>query len=239
MYRVQKFLSVIGLSSRRDSEKLIIQGKILINNELASLGSKVDINDKVQINGNTYIVTEDSFKFKTEILLYHKSTNEVSTTRDTKGRATIFDKLPKTKYKWINVGRLDINTSGLLLFTNNGDLANKLMHPSSEILRVYEVKLSNVFSKHDIKSTIAGIDIGNNEIGKFISVKNINEKYNKYIISLTTGKYREIRRTFAELSCKVLELKRLEYANVKIGNLKVGEYRQLSDKDINKIVSLF
>ena len=142
MYRVQKILSMIGVLSRRECEKYIKQGLIKINNSIATLGSKVAIDDKITFNQKEYQVTEELISSEIEILVYNKPVGYIVTRRDTAKRKTVFDNLPNINGRWINVGRLDVKTSGLLLFTNNGDIANKLMHPSSNIIRTYEVVIN-------------------------------------------------------------------------------------------------
>ena len=130
-----------------------------------------------------------------------------------------------------------MNTSGLLLFTNNGDIANALMHPSSKIKRVYEVSIKNNITKEKIILSKKGIDIGKGEIGKFSNIVDVNSKLtNTYKVTLATGKNREIRRVFNSLDCKVVKLKRIKYALVELSNLKVNKYRILNREEMKGII---
>ena len=237
MYRVQKILSMIGVLSRRECEKLLLQKKIKINNSIATLGAKVEIGDEISVNKKIYIVGSEIFKSKIKVIAYYKSVGELVTTKDDKHRKTVFTHLPDVNGKWINIGRLDMNTSGLLLFTNNGDIANALMHPSSKIKRVYEVSIKGNITKEKIILSKKGIDIGKGEIGKFLNIVQIkNELPNTYKITLITGKNREIRRVFDSLDCKVVKLKRIKYALVELSNLKVNKYRSLNREEMRGII---
>ena len=237
MYRVQKILSMIGVLSRRECEKLLFQKKIKINGSIAAIGAKVKIGDKISVNKKTYIVDSEIFKSEIKVIAYHKSVGELVTTKDDRHRKTVFTHLPYINGKWINIGRLDMNTSGLLLFTNNGDIANALMHPSSKIKRVYEVSIKNNITKEKIILSKKGIDIGKGEIGRFSNIVDVNSKLtNTYKVTLATGKNREIRRVFNSLDCKVIKLKRIKYALVELSNLKVNKYRILNREEMKGII---
>ena len=232
MYRVQKILSMLGIMSRRKSEYSISKGLIKINNSVAMLGSKVKIGDIITFNKKDYLVSNKIFNYEVKMILYNKPVNEIVSTTDTHQRKTVFDSLPNVDGKWINIGRLDYLTSGLLLFCNNGDLANLIMHPSSNIKRVYEVFVNGALNSSKISECKNGVDIGKSEIGKLTDYKIIDD--NKVIVSLYTGKNREVRRIFDYIGNKVLKLKRIQYGNIKLSNLREGEYRFLSSNEINK-----
>ena len=237
MYRVQKVLSMIGVLSRRECEKLLFQKKIKINNSIAAIGAKVKIGDKISVNGKIYAVDPEIFKSEIKIIVYHKSAGELVTTKDDRNRKTVFSHLPDINGKWINIGRLDMNTSGLLLFTNNGDIANALMHPSSKIKRVYEVSIKGNMTNEKIILSKKGIDIGKGEIGVFLNIVHTrNELTNTYKVTLATGKNREIRRVFDSLDCKVIKLKRIKYALAELSNLEVNKYRNLNREEIKSII---
>ena len=235
MYRVQKILSMLGILSRRECEKNIIKGLVKVNDVIATLGTKVKIGDSIIFDNTQYIVSPDIFNSKIEILVYHKPCGEIVTFKDNANRKTVFERLPDINGKWINIGRLDLETSGLLLFTNNGDIANKMMHPSSNISRKYETIIKGSFNDIKKEQCVQGLDIGMSEIGKFDSISICEPATNKYIITLKTGKNREVRRVFHSVGCTVVKLKRTQYDNIKLNNLLVGEYRYLTEKEIKSL----
>ena len=235
MYRVQKILSMMGVLSRRECEKNIIKGLVKVNNIVATLGTKVKIGDLITFNEIQYTVSSAIFNSKIKMLLYHKPCGEIVTSKDNTNRKTVFEILPDINGKWINIGRLDLETSGLLLFTNNGDVANKMMHPSSNISRTYEVLLKGSFTDIKKNKCLNGLDIGMSETGKFDSVEKCNTTANKYIITLKTGKNREVRRVFLTVNCTVINLKRIQYDNIKLDNLIVGEHRYLNEEEIKSL----
>ena len=237
MYRVQKVLSLLGILSRRDCEKKIKLGLVKINNEIASIGSKVAIGDKVTYNNQDYHITTESLNIETKVLIYNKPQKEIVSRNDPQKRNTVFENLPKVTGKWINIGRLDYDSSGLILFTNNGMIANKMMHPSSNILRTYEVIIDGNMDTKKIKLSLEGIDIGNNEVGKLIDLISDEEMENKYIVKLNTGKNREVRRIFSSLNCKVLKLKRVSYGNIQLGGLKSQCYKYIEVESLSEYLS--
>ena len=235
MYRVQKILSMMGVLSRRECEKNIILGLIKVNDVIATLGTKVMIGDAISFDNHRYIVSSDLFNLKVKILVYYKPSGEIVTSKDNADRKTVFENLPSIIGKWINIGRLDLETSGLLLFTNNGDIANKMMHPSSNISRTYEVLIKGSFTDIKKNKCLNGLDIGMSETGKFDSVEKCNATNKKYIVTLKTGKNREVRRVFRSVDCIVINLKRIQYDNIHLENLIAGGYRYLTDTEIKSL----
>ena len=236
MLRVQKFLTEIGLISRRKCEKLIQAKQIKINGKYAKLGDKVMHNDVISIFGREIRFTENILSKKTLIIAYHKRKGEIVSRKSNKVTNTVFENLPKTDQRWLNVGRLDVATSGLILFTNNGFLANKLMHPSSEIKRVYLVEVNRDITNNHNDMMLDNVDIGNNETGKFNEIREYKTRKNQYIVSLYTGKNREIRRVFNRLGYKIQSLKRISYGPVSIDKINLGSYRYLNDSESKLIL---
>ena len=237
MLRVQKFLTEIGLISRRKCEKLIDAKQIKINGKYARLGDKVKYDDVINIFGKEIRFTEKLLSKKTFIIAYHKKIGEIVSRKSSKVTNTVFENLPKSDQRWLNVGRLDVATSGLILFTNNGFLANKLMHPSSEIKRDYLVEINKAITINHKKMMLDNIDIGNNETGKFSKIRKSNNGKNQYKLSLYTGKNREIRRVFNKLGYKIISLKRISYGPVNIKKINLGSFRYLSDAETNSILN--
>ena len=239
MYRVQKILSMLGILSRRECEKNIVKGLVKVNDVVATLGTKVEIGDSITFDKTQYTVSSTIFNSKVEILVYHKPCGEIVTSKDNANRKTVFERLPDINGKWINIGRLDLETSGLLLFTNNGDIANKMMHPSSNISRKYEVTIKGFFNDIKKEQCVKGLDIGMSEIGKFDSISSCKPATNKYTVTLKTGKNREVRRVFRSVGCSVIKLKRIQYDNIKLNSLLVNEYRYLTEKEIKSLTISF
>jgi 23S rRNA pseudouridine2605 synthase len=200
------------------------------------LGATVSVGDKISFDNQDYIITEDILNIDTKLLMYHKPIDEIVSRDDPQKRKSVFKNLPDVYGKWINVGRLDYKTSGLMLFTNNGDIANKLMHPSSNIKRTYEVVIKGNFDISKIKLSMVGIEIGNSEIGKFVNVINDKLSSNKFQVQLMSGKNREVRRIFEKLDCKVLSLKRISYGDISLGDLKYKSYRYIDIQKISKYI---
>lgn len=224
---------MLGLVSRRDTEKLIHGKKITVNGKIARIGQIISINDVLVYKNKKYVITDKLLNNQIQLIAYHKRYGEIVSKKTTKTNNTVFENLPKSDLKWINIGRLDVNSTGLILFTNNGDLANKLMHPSSSIIRTYYVSINGVMNKEDIKTALSGISIGKREIGKFYRVK-YNQKDNIYKVSLKTGKNREIRRIYHALGFNVTKLHRIEYGDVSLDALKPGKTRYVTS-DTSKL----
>ena len=225
MYRVQKLLSKIGYCSRRTAEQLIKAGHIKVNDKVVTLGDKWSDGDVVKVK-DVIVDLALAFEQEIEIIKYNKPIGEVVSMNDPHNTNRVFDHLPEVKGKWINIGRLDINTSGLMLFTNNGDLANKIMHPSNNLEREYILETNKPLSMTSINRLLAGVRINDGLIGKFdyISPKG-NNFYN---VILSTGKNREIRNSVRQVGMKTISLKRVRYAKILIDDLREGEYRYLN-----------
>ena len=232
MHRIQKIMSMLGLVSRRDAEKLINAKKIRINGEFATIGQKIFINDVLLFENKKYVITNKLINTKIQLLAYHKRYGEIVTKKTIQTNNTVFENLPKSDSKWINIGRLDVNSTGLLLFTNSGDLAHKLMHPSSRIIRIYNVCINGIMDKSDISKSLSGLDIGNGEVGKLHTIR-YKERDNIYEVSLMTGKNREIRRIFNTLGFRVTILHRIKYGDVSLDALKPGKTRYIKSDSSN------
>ena len=213
--RLQKILAKYGVSSRRKAEEIIEQGRVRVNGKVAQLGDKATLKDKISLDGKA-LSNLGTPMTRPRVILYHKPEGEVCTRKDEKGRRTVFESLPRlAKSNWIMVGRLDINTSGLLLFTTDGDLANRLMHPSYEIEREYAVR---VFGEPLTDETLAKLKEGimlEDGLAKFNSIKfSGGEGANIwYYVTLSEGRNREVRRMFDAVGVTVSRLVRIRYGN--------------------------
>ena len=239
--RLQKILANQGLDSRRKIEKLISSKKIKINGKIAKLGEKITKKkDKIFVNGKQFFIKDN--KNLTKFIIFHKSEGQICSTNDFKKKKSVFHFLPKIPFgKWIMIGRLDINTSGLLLFTNNGDIAHKLMHPFYKIEREYLVrvmgKIDDIFFKHFIK----GVQLKDG-VAKFSKIIDMNKGKNCnhwYKIITITGKNRQIRRMLKFKNLLVNRLIRIRYGCIKLPKkLSKGTWKFLESKKIQDIYKM-
>lgn len=233
--RLQKYMSECGVASRRKSEELILKGEVYVNGkQITELGYQVSLKDEVIVSGKE-IKKEDK-----EYYLLYKPNKTVSSVKDEKGRTTVID-LIESKSKLFPVGRLDYDTSGLLLITNDGELSNILTHPKYEIKRVYEVKIDGLIKGNEIKTLENGVLINNVKTKKCkIKLKKVDKKNKKSYLTITLeeGKNHEVKNLFGYFNYKVLKLKRIRYAFLTLDNLKMGEYRRLSIKEIKDLKEL-
>lgn len=246
--KIQKILSKLGYGSRRKIEEKIIQKKILVNDNLAKLGQIISINEylKIYIDGNLIPINNIIKSNQTicRVLLYNKKEGEICTLKDRKKRPTVFDNLPKLyNSRWISIGRLDINTSGLLLFTNDGELAHRLMHPSSNIERKYKVRVFGNITQYKLNQLQNGIKL-DNILCSFKTIKFCHgNAMNKWFeVSLNTGKNHEVRRLLNSVDLQVNKLMRVRYGNIILPkNLQSGCFIKASENlltDLKKSVMM-
>jgi 23S rRNA pseudouridine2605 synthase len=221
--KLQKVLARAGVASRRTAEKYILDGRITINGQLAKLGDRVDFKAEILFDGKPVRLQ----KTPTRVLLYHKPIGEVCTRSDEKGRKTVFENLPKcTHGRWISIGRLDLNTSGVLLFTNDGALANRLMHPSAQIEREYAVRILGRVDKNMLARLTTGVTLEDGP-AKFTRIKCAGGKGVNvwYHVVLTEGRNREVRRLWESQGVTVSRLIRIRFGNVTLPRtLKPGSW---------------
>jgi 23S rRNA pseudouridine2605 synthase len=237
--RIQKVLARGGVGSRREVERWIIEGRLLLNGIKVQLGDHLKAGDKLQLNGR-HLKWEVFGVQPTRVLIYHKPTGEVVTRNDPQGRKVIFSQLPKIlKGRWITVGRLDINTQGLLLVTNNGELANRLMHPSSEIDREYAVRILGEVTADNIAQLKKGIELEDG-IAKFDDIQfNGGEGANSwYHVTVTEGRNRLVRRLWEALEFQVSRLMRVRYGPIFLPDgLGAGQCYELNTKELDDLLT--
>ena len=238
--RIHKILADSGHGSRRGIERLIKQNKIEVNGEIATLGQLVSEKDSFKIEGKKIVLSARGNK-GTRILMYNKKVGEICTRHDTKNRPTVFENLPKLNFgRWVSVGRLDINTSGLMLFTNKGELANRLMHPSSMIEREYIARIHGLVTKKVLQKFINGVELEDG-LARFTDVQEGKKgKTNQWFaMVIMEGKTREVRRLWESQNLEVSRLKRVRYGNLFLpASLKQGSYKELSKSEVNVIEHL-
>ena len=236
MLRLQKFLAQAGIGSRRSCEQLIKDSKIFVNGKVATLGEKVSENDEVIFEGQRILSKSANLK----VIILNKPRGVLSAKKDDKKKIKlIFDFLPKIQNEpdWIAVGRLDINTSGLMLFTNDGNLAHQIMHPSFKIDREYLVRARGHFNDQKKKNMLSGVKI-DHEIYKFSDiVPGEKQSTNQWFsVCMLTGKNREVRKLFESQDLEVSRLKRVRIGPIFLpSTLKEGECVNLSEAQINEL----
>lgn len=232
--RLQKVLAGAGVGSRREIEQWIKAGRITINGNIATLGQKVSGREKILIDGRPVPALRKT-RPTARVLLYHKPSGEVCTRSDPEGRPTVFDRLPPIQGgRWINVGRLDLATSGLLLLTTDGALANALMHPSREIEREYAVRVQGTVSDAILERIRAGIPLDDG-IAKFDSVERTGgEGSNQWFsVIVSEGRNRLVRRVWEAVECRVSRLIRVRYGPVELSrSLRPGHQRLLKEQEL-------
>jgi len=216
--KLQKILANAGVGSRREMERWIQAGRVSINGKVATLGDRAEIGEQIRVDGN--LVKYDKDDFVCRVLMYNKPEGEICTNSDPEGRATVFDRLPPLRNgRWIAVGRLDLNTSGLLLFTNDGELANRLMHPKHQVQRHYAVRVFGAVSQAMITNMTKGVELEDG-LAKFDDVRlrvaaedSINQWFD---VTLAEGRNREVRRLWESQEVQVSRLIRLQYGPVEL-----------------------
>ena len=235
MLRLQKFLAQAGLGSRRSCEQLIRDKKVYVNGAVASLGAKVSEADEVVFDNQKIVLKSAELK----VVMLNKPRGVLSSKKDDKKIKLVFDFLPKVENEpdWIAVGRLDINTSGLMLFTNDGGMAHQLMHPSFEIDREYLVRARGHFNEQKKKNMLSGIKV-ENEIYKFSDiVPGEKQSTNQWFsVCMLTGKNREVRKIFESQDLEVSRLKRVRIGPIFLpSTLREGSCMNLTESQIKEL----
>ena len=233
--KVQKVLARAGLASRREIERWIEAGRVAVNGKAARLGDRVDDHDRLAVDGRAVDLAPAQ---EARCILYHKPPGEVCSRSDPEGRRTVFGRLPNLKSgRWISIGRLDFNTSGLLLFTTDGDLANGLMHPSSNIEREYMVRVMGDVQGDMLRRMLEGVMLDDG-MARFADIQDgggdgINRWY--YVV-LMEGRNREVRRLWESQGLTVSRLKRVRYGDVLIpSKVKQGQWVEMDRTDVKAL----
>ncbi|MCJ8304161.1 23S rRNA pseudouridine(2605) synthase RluB [Shewanella sp.] len=233
--KLQKVLARAGHGSRREMEAWIAAGRISIDGEIASLGDRIETDVKIRIDGRSVSIKSEE-DLICRVIAYHKPEGEICSRKDPEGRPTVFDRLPKTRdSRWVAVGRLDINTSGLLLFTSDGELANRLMHPSNEVEREYAVRTFGEVTDACIQRLRTGVTLEDGP-ASFDKVKAAGgEGMNKWWhVSLAEGRNREVRRLWESQEVQVSRLIRIRYGKIELPkSLPRGGWVELTMEEVN------
>ncbi|MFT7300164.1 MAG: 23S rRNA pseudouridine2605 synthase [Porticoccus sp.] len=237
--KLQKILASAGYGSRRELEQWVSDGRIIVNGKVAKLGDRVTLDDTVIVDGKrARLPAKDQ---RVRVLLYNKPEGEVCTRSDPGGRKTVFEHLPKLRNeRWIAVGRLDINTSGLLLFTNNGELANKLMHPSSSIDREYLVRIHGAVDDEMMKRLREGVllEDGMAKFSDIVPGERVGTN-GWYTVALMEGRNREVRRLWESQNVEVNRLKRVRFGPIFMPSYaRRGQWVELDEKALNDLLDV-
>ncbi len=236
MERLQKVIANSGYCSRRRAEELILEGKVLVNgNIVRELGMKVSHDDEIEVDGLS-IKKDHNYEY----YLLYKPRGVVTTTNDDKGRKTVVD-LIDTTARIYPVGRLDYDTTGVLLLTNDGVFANGLMHPANEIDKVYIAKVEGILSGYDVKRLKSGIMIDGRKTAKcHVKVRSIDKKKNTCIVELVIheGRNHQVKKMIEAVGKKVIKLKRERFGIFDLSGLKASEYRRLTAKEVHVVYSM-
>lgn len=235
--RIQKVLARAGVGSRRQIEAWIKEGRIKVNGKPAALGDHISSTDKVKVDDRV-VHHGDTATEKVKVLAYYKPTGEICARSDPKHKKTVFDSLPKIKNgRWVNIGRLDVNTIGLLLFTNNGELANRLMHPSNQVEREYAVRVLGTASEVQIQAMLEGVKLDDG-MARFTDIadsggEGVNHWYHVVIME---GRNREVRRLWESQGLQVSRLMRVRFGPYSLPRSKrLGNVWDLDEKEIKAL----
>jgi len=236
--KLQKVLANCGIGSRREMETWISDGRVSVNGKQASLGDRVEKDDQIRVDGE--LISRNSETPPCRVLMYNKPEGELCTRVDPEGRPTVFERLPKLSgERWITVGRLDINTSGLLLLTNDGELANRLMHPSHEVEREYAVRVFGEVTPKILRTLCKGVELEDG-VAKFNHIhvrpsdpESLNQWFN---VTLCEGRNREVRRLWESQGLQVSRLIRVRYGNLELfKRLPQGAWVELDINTVNEL----
>ncbi|WP_311065334.1 23S rRNA pseudouridine(2605) synthase RluB [Halomonas sp. DWK9] len=238
--KLQKVLARAGLGSRREMETAISDGRVKVNSQVAKLGDRVEARDKVSFDDRPVTLRPEE-EVPRRVIMYNKPEGELCTRKDPEGRRTVFERLPRLKgERWIAIGRLDINTSGLLLFTTDGELANRLMHPSTQVEREYAVRVMGDVKREHIVAMVDGVMLEDGP-ARFTDVQEFGgEGINTWFhVVILEGRNREVRRLWESQGLTVSRLKRVRYGNIFIDKrAKAGEWVELSQDEVDDLATL-
>ena len=236
MERIQKFLAGQGAGSRRQIDSLLQQGRISVNGKTAKPGDQISGREKIAIDGK--LLRLQRHLAKPKLLMYHKPVGEVCTRNDPEGRDDVFQQLPRLQQgRWVGIGRLDINTSGLLLFTNDGELANRLMHPSFEVEREYAVRVHGAVGPEILSNLREGVELDDG-VAHFDDIIDSGGSGSNhwYHVVLKEGRNREVRRLWESQGVEVSRLGRVRYEQFKLPKwLRPGRYRYFDDEVVRRM----
>ena len=237
MMRLQKYMAMCGVAARRKCEEIIASGRVAINGEVISqMGAQVEEGDRVTLDGQ--LITPEARK---RYILYHKPAGEVTTVSDDKGRETVMDRFAGMDVRLYPVGRLDYDSEGLLLLTNDGELAQRLTHPSCEVDKTYLARVSGNPSGEALERLRRGVFMEGDERRTYpadVRVVRDESLYSDVLVTIHEGRNRQVRRMFDAVGHRVLLLRRVRFGPLELGALRRGEWRELTEDEIARLKEL-
>ena len=233
--RLQKYLALCGVASRRNAEKLIADGHVSVDGErITEMGVQVEIGQDVRVDGK--LVTPEPEKY---YIMYHKPAGEVTTASDPEGRATVLDKFRDFPARLYPVGRLDYDSEGLLLLTNDGDLTERMLHPSQEVEKTYLARVSNVLTPEEARKLENGVMVDGRKTArakvKILSQRNL---YTDILVTIHEGRNRQVRKMVEQVGHQVVMLRRIRFGPLKLEDLPRGMWRELDKDEIRELKNL-
>ena len=233
--KLHKVLAGAGLGSRRQIEKWIAEGRVRVDGDIAPVGLRVNRNARILIDDKPVHL---DYAEPTRVLMYHKPLHEITTRSDPQDRPTVFDRLPKVRTRWVAVGRLDINTTGLLLFTNDGALAARLMHPASGMEREYKVRVHGSATREQLSELRSGVLLDGHRV-RFNALEQLKRGSGSnrwYRVTVSEGRNREVRRLWQHIGCRANQLKRVRYGPLVLPEaLPPGRWQELAAAEVRAI----
>lgn len=232
--RLQKYISQCGVASRRKAEELILQGKVKVNGKTAILGDKVTDKDKVYVSGKRVVIPRKSFRY----IMLNKPRGFITTMSDERGRKCVAELVENVGERLYPVGRLDKDSEGMLIFTNDGEFANMIMHPRNSIYKIYRVTVRPGINEEQLVKLETGVELDGKKTAPAV-VHVIHKEPGRVVLEmiLHEGKNREIRRMCEAVGLEVARLKRTQIGGVKMGMLKQGDWRDLTDKEVKNLTA--
>ena len=233
--RLQKYLAQCGVASRRAAEKLIADGHVSVDGAVVTeMGVQVEIGQDIRVNGK--LVTPEPEK---RYIMYHKPAGEVTTVSDPEGRATVLDKFQDFPVRLYPVGRLDYDSEGLLLLTNDGDLTERMLHPSSEVEKVYLARVSNQVTPEEARRLESGVMVDGRKTARArVKLLNVKPLYTDMLVTIHEGRNRQVRKMVEQIGHQVVLLRRIRFGPVKLGELPRGMWRELTDEELSQLKQL-
>lgn len=235
MMRLQKYLALCGVASRRTAEKMIAEGRVTVDGvKVTEMGVQVEVGQDIRVDGK--LVTPEPEKY---YIMYHKPAGEVTTASDPEGRATVLDKFRDFPARLYPVGRLDYDSEGLLLLTNDGDLTERMLHPSREVDKVYLARVSNTLTPEEARRLENGVMVDGRRTARAkVKILGVKGLYTDILVSIHEGRNRQVRKMVEQVGHQVVMLRRIRFGPLKLEDLPRGMWRELTPEEVQELKKL-